>query len=155
MIERIYVNDVANLTWDILRYRHVKTAIVNNAYRAGLENVLRRILVGPEPIEIAAMRAKRLAYDWFYDQQTKDRVSALLEEAGFDEWAVAAEAFRLTLSDVEKIDRLLASAEARRDKYLRNIALYQERFAKKIQQSSDRVLDADDVPSIANVGPED
>ena len=154
VIERIYVNDVANLTWDILRYRRFKAAILNSACRAALENFLRPILSGSERIEMAAVRAKQLAYDCLYDQEAKDRVSALLKEAGFDEWAVEAEAFRSRLDDVEKIDRLLASAEARREKGLRNIALYQERFARKVRQSSDRVLDADDVPSIANAGPE-
>jgi hypothetical protein len=147
--ERMYVDDIANLTWDTLRYRRIKAGIVDNAFRHALENILRPFLRGPDGISMANLAAQGLASEWFFTQTAKDRVSALLKQAELDERAVEAEALRLRLSEIEKIDRLIASAEARRDKALRTVALYKEGFSKKLLQSSDRLLDADGVPSIA------
>jgi hypothetical protein len=156
IIERRFVDDIAYLIWEIMRLRRMKTAIINNAYLSALENILSQILLPPTLLGTLLARegAVQLAYDWSFLEETKERVSALLKEAGLDESAVEAEAFRLRLSDVEKIDRLLTSAESRRDKALRSVALYQESLAKKLQQSSERILAADAVPGIAPLGPE-
>jgi hypothetical protein len=96
------------------------------------------------------MRTAKLAYDWSFSQESKDCVSALLEEAELDMRAVEADALRLSLDDIERVDRLLTAAEARRDKVLRSIAWYRECFAKKLQKSSERILATEEVPSIVS-----
>ena len=150
-IERMYVNDIANLTWEIVRDRRIKANIINNNFHRALARILRKIL-SPPGSALAAdtiLAPDRLAYEWLTSQETKKRVSGLLQEAGLDESSVEAEAFRLSLPEIENIDRLLASKEARREKALRSMARYQKALAKKLQQTSDRVLAADIAPSIA------
>lgn len=158
-VELMYVSDIANRTWDIIRYRRDKAGIINNAFHKALANILRRILLPPGPADNpypqqVHLKAQQLAWDWSFSQESKDRVSALLEEAELDLWAVEAEALRLSLDDIERVDRLLTAAEARRDTALRSIAWCRESFVKKLQQSSDRLLDEDGVPSIAPSGAE-
>jgi protein tyrosine phosphatase (PTP) superfamily phosphohydrolase (DUF442 family) len=161
-VELMYVHDVAVRTWDIMRHRRNKAGIINNAFHAALENFLQRYLSPPKAAfytleEISADRlvANRLAYDWFYSQEAKDQVSGLLEEAGFNMQAIEAEAVRLALADIEKLDGLIASAEARRDKYLRSLARSEDGLATKLEESSTRRLAADSVPSIASSSPAD
>jgi hypothetical protein len=152
-IEMIYTRDFAVLTWEIIRYTRNKAGIINNAFRTALASRLQPLLLPPGPAHAkydTHLNAQKLAYDWFFSQEIKDRVSALLEEAGLDMRAVEAEALRLSLDDIERVDRLLTAAEARRDKVLRSITWYRECFAKKLQQSSERILAAEEVPSIVS-----
>jgi hypothetical protein len=154
-IERMYVNDIAVLTWEIVRYRRDKAGIINADFCRALTNVLRPIMGPPMPVDsfdILNQRpdeAAELAHDWFNSKKNKDKVCRLLNKADLDMQAVEAEAVRLNLANVEKLDRLLAAAEDRRDKAFRSIAWYRKSFAKKLRQSSDRVLAANAVPSMA------
>ena len=152
-VELMYVSDIANRTWDIIRHRRNKAGIINNAFRTALANILRPILLPPGAaydtyILETDLTARKLAYDWFFSQESKDRVSALLEEAELDMGAAEAEALRLSLDHIERVDRLLTAAEASRDKALRSIAWCRESFTNKLQQSSERILAAEQVPSI-------
>lgn len=61
----------------------------------------------------------QLAYDYFADEQGEDKVLGLLKKSGLDMRAVETEALRLSLDDVERVDRLIASAEVRRKKAFR------------------------------------
>jgi hypothetical protein len=156
LIERMFVRDVANLLWEIMRLRRIKAGIINNAFQPALKQILQQIQFEPTSLPSPTLRAAsdRLAYDWLFSQESKDRVSSLLQEAGLDEFAVEAEAFRMTIDDIEKVDRALAFAEARRDKSLRMIAECKESLSARIQQSAERVLAADNAPSLEYISPE-
>jgi hypothetical protein len=156
LIERMFVQDGANLLWEIMRLRRIKAGIINNAFQPALKTILQQILVKPTSLPSLDLRSAsdELAYEWFFTQKTKDRVSSLLQKAGLDEFAVEAEAFRMVIDDIEKVDRALAVAEVRRDKSLRMIAECKESLSARIQQSAERVLAADNVPSLEYVSPE-
>ena len=156
-IESMYVHEIAGLIWDIIRYRRSKAGIVSNTFRTALENTLRLILPAGTPSSITLLekfssKAKELSNEWFCLRETKDKVSALLKEAGLDIHAVEAEALRMALPDVEKIDRLLAAAEARRDRAFRSIDWYRECFVEKLRQSSDQLLAADGLSGLGTPG---
>ena len=123
---------------------------------SGAKTILQQILVKPTSIPSLDLRSEsdELAYEWFFTQKAKDRVSSLLQKAGLDEFAVEAEAFRMMIDDIEKVDRALALAEARRDKSFRMIADCKESFSARIRQSAERVLAADTAPSLEYMSPE-
>jgi hypothetical protein len=149
IIERMYVNDIATLTWDILRYRRAKAGMLNTVFMRAQVNVLRPLFFGGAHLEMSDKPARDLVDRSLYDPEAADRISNLLKEAKLDDSAAEAEALRLRLSEIEKIERLIASAESRRHKALRNIALYEEGFAGRLQSESDRLLDAKAVPTVA------
>jgi hypothetical protein len=148
-VELMYVQETAELTWEIMRHRRTKAGIIDNALRNALEKLIGTLLLPPgHNVALLVEKywgAKSLAYEWFYSREAKCRVSALLKEAGLDMGAVEAEAVRASLSDIEKLERLVASAQARRDKYL---SAMENRLASKLREGSDRLLSADDVPSV-------
>ena len=82
-----------------------------------------------------------MARKWFSDPEVKERVSRLLREFDLDETAIAAEAFRRSADDLEVIDRLMASSEARRDKALVCIAQFRGEFGALLRESSDRIVE--------------
>jgi hypothetical protein len=154
-IERMYVYDIAVLTWEILRYRRDKTGIINADFHRALTNVLRPIMQPPQPTDPldsimtqSPDSVAELTHDWFNSQKSKDEVCGLLNKADLDMRAVEAEAVKLNLANVEKLDRLLAAAEGRREKAFHSIAWYRKSFAKQLRQSSDGVLAAAAVPKI-------
>jgi hypothetical protein len=149
-IERMYVRDIAALIWEIIRLRRFKTVIINNALRPALQNILRQILFKPEFIQKLdyELEADTLAYDWFHSQKAKTQVAKLLRQFQLDECAIEAEAFRLMSSDIDRLDRMMTVAEVRRDKALHCIAEYRDSLARRLRQSSERILEVEDVRQI-------
>jgi hypothetical protein len=142
-VESIYVADIAALTWDILRLRRCKAGIINAAFDKALQNLL-------EPLfsVFDSSAAENLARRWFTDSKAKKEVAELLRKVRLDEFAIEAEAVRLSSSDLEALDRMLSAYESRRNKALRGIEDYRVGFAKTVRASSDRVLQGSKEPTL-------
>jgi hypothetical protein len=82
--------------------------------------------------------------------KARKEVSKLLEESHLDESAIEAEAIRSVFSDFEMLDRMLTLLESRRNKALRSIEDYQDRFARKVREVSDQVLEGNPVIQLEN-----
>jgi hypothetical protein len=156
-LERIWVQEAAFYTWDTMRYRRVKTGILDNALTKALERILNRVKF-PGPLSMNwklyledRKASEILAHGWLNDPENRRRVLSLLEEAGFDESAIEAEAYTMVAKDLENADRMLKAAQEGRDKALRSLAKYRKSLAAHVRRNSDRVLAADEAPSIANV----
>jgi len=145
IVERIYVDDIAALVWEILRLRRCKAAMVNTEFKGALSNLLGRLIDCPDWDSLRAM-----ARDWFSEPKAKKEVSELLAEFHLDETAIEAEAIRSRSSELEVLDRMLTSLESRRNKALRCIADYQDRFAQQLREVSDRVIEGKAVVQLEN-----
>jgi hypothetical protein len=157
-IERMYVVDIVDLIWEIIRLRHVKTGILNNAHQAAVKNILEQILVKPSKgiaADKAKAEAKDVAYDWVFSERSKNSVTSMLLEVGLDESAITAEAYRLSINEIEKVDRALALTEARRDKTIRMIAECKENLSERLRRSAKRILDDDRVAAVETLQPAD
>jgi len=146
IIERTYVDDFAMILWEIQRLRRCKVVIINTAFRSALENLLGQLMrsSGLMLEDLFDGRVKALALSWFLDQQCRDEVTEKLREFHLDDFAIEAEAIRISSSGLEPLDRMLSSLEARRDKALRSIAEYRFTLAKQLRQTSDRILENND-----------
>jgi hypothetical protein len=158
VIERNYVRDFANITWEIQRLGRYKTSIINNSRLAALQGILKQLLYCPPDADVSdviyfhAHASKDLAHSWFDNKRAQARVAKLLRKFQMDEGAIEAEAFRLCADDLERLDRMLALAEVRRDKALRNITEYRDSLSKRLQQCADRILENDEIPRLIAVG---
>lgn len=161
-IEEMRVADMAYYSWEIMLARRIKTDVLNNALEGALKEILHRILNPPidtseywldtllqSEIKKQKLESQKIAYAWMFDPEAKRRVLDLLREAGLDLSAIEAQAFCLVADDLEKARRMVKSAEDGRDKALRKIAKHRKGFANQLRGASDRVLAADQVPSIA------
>jgi hypothetical protein len=141
-IEHMYVADMSAIVWESLRLRRCAAAIINMAFRAALKNLLVQFWKNPdEPAPY--QESEVLAFEWFTDLTAKQRVAEILNKFHLDETAIEAEAIRSVAADLELIDRMLMSLEARRNRALRSIADYRASFAEKVQQVSDRIINAE------------
>ena len=136
----MYVEDVAYLSWDVLRLRRSKTAIVNLAFRAAMKKLTGQLLREPGQRISTRGSARRIGTGLVLRPNVKKQIADLLREFDLDESAIEAEAIRQSADDLERIDRLMASAEARRDKALVCVAQYRGDFGALLHDSSDRLI---------------
>ena len=144
MVEHLYLLDIAELTLEILRLRRWKMAILNKNFVPALETVFTQLLQqsGYNYGEASAT-AKDIAHRWFTNKQMKKFGARLLRQCRLDKSAIEAEAFRKSTDEIELIDKLLASAESRRNKIIREIAAYRNGLAPQLEKSANRIIEVE------------
>lgn len=132
-IEKMYLADIAYLEWEIKRLRRGKIAMLNTAFRKGLEKLLTELMRAPhqETWEVDD-KASAIAFDWFSSAKTKKRVAALLASYGLDTTAIEAKVLQVCSSRLAEFDHLLASAESRRLKAVRALTEYRALLARHL-----------------------
>jgi hypothetical protein len=142
IIEQMYVADIAQLVWEIRRFRRCKNSIINLTFRAALEELAAQLLRDPGQSKFRVKdEAEKLAEAWFSQDSAKKSISDLLNYFHLDESAIEAEAIRRSAGDIELLDRLLTSQESRRDKALRRIAEYRGDLGRQIRNAADRIIE--------------
>ena len=134
VIEWLWVKDVVNLSWEILRFRRLKIDLVEidrEDKNATIEwerehfdepyiDVFSGKLTPRDTADIEARKNKPLL-----DTET-DSVKLLFKH----------------IEEYEHIERLLTSAELRRDRILREIELRRDHMGRRLRAASDEILDA-------------
>ena len=142
IIEQMYVADIAQLAWEILRLRRCKALIINLAFRGALEELAVQLLRNPGQSKFQLKdEAEKLAEAWFSEDSAKEKISQLLNYFDLDKSAIEAEAIRRSASDIELLDKLLASLESRRDKALRRIAEYRGDLGRQMRNVAERIIE--------------
>jgi hypothetical protein len=143
IIEQMYVDDMAYIVWDIRRLRRCKDTIINIAFRTGLERVLKEFSRQPGVSEDYIFSNRKefedLALRWFTDPKAKKEVSELLRKFQLDESAIEAQAMRDSSQDLEQLDRMLRSLEARRDRALALVVEYRVNLAHQLREYAERM----------------
>ena len=169
-IDHLLITDIAELAWEIRRYRRVKTSLINSAVLPALKNLLAPIVrrqrgenqkpkkriaqkseslilnINFEPDDEAvevSHEANRLAYEWFVDEKAKKLILEMLGDHKLDEYAIETEAIRIVSPELEKLDRLLASLEWRLNKSLRCLAELRGGFLRHLRTGVERVIDGE------------
>jgi hypothetical protein len=145
-LEEIWVNDFANLLWETQRLRRLKAALIEATAHEGVKKVMR-----PFCMQYGlGYSAEELARDWVSGDKTAARkVKGNLRKAGLTMDAVMATTLALQLDSVERIERLIASSEARRIAILREVDRHRSVLATAMQQAAQQVEDAEfeEIPS--------
>jgi hypothetical protein len=124
-LEEILVNDVVNLVWETLRLRRLRAALLQAAAPEGVDHILNQTI----------------AIDWASRQpRVVAKGDAALYAAGLTMDVVMAQTLALKIDEFERIDRMGAGAEARRNSALREIDRHR---AAALRQAADEVLDAE------------
>jgi hypothetical protein len=133
IFEEIWARDFINNEWDVLRYRrHLASLMTSTAYE-GLQKIL-------EPLRASNLVQSNLARSWASgDKAAIKRVDELLASAGLTMDAVMAQTFCTYLDECERIGRMIASAEARRDDALHEIELHRARWGQELRRVTQEV----------------
>lgn len=125
-IEALWVRDICRLVGEASRLHGWRTLIIEQARAAAVQQLIRPMLEieSRDPGGGGQMtNVTSLSLGWVAGREASlERVDRLLNDRGLTQDCVAAKAFQLTLSDVERINRLIAAADCRRDALLAALA---------------------------------
>ena len=136
IVEKSFVADIANLVWEMRRLRRSKTAILDMASK----DAVRRILC--DFTDADRDWAESASAVWLTHAGFREDIIEKLEAFGLNESAIEAETMRWVASDVEMLDRMMASLEMRIRNVFRAIADYRETFAIQARMASSRLIEA-------------
>jgi len=135
IFEEIWARDIAELDWQVSRLRRLQASLMTATAYEGLQKVLEPLLEPyPQQVDLARAWAAR-------DKAAIKRVDELLASAGLTMNAVMAHTFCTYLNELERIERMIASAEARRDAILREVELHRERRGRKFRWATELIED--------------
>ena len=143
-VEWMLTKDVLDLVWEIRRWRQIKSAFFDNElYRSGSQ------IVG-ELLEDEAggflMNAERNARQLIIGSTTGDPASqsqlqTLLEENGLNHNSILSHALVRRLHDIERLEKLMSSAERRRDDTLKSIERRRQSLASRLQEEANNLIE--------------
>lgn len=152
-IEAAYTRDIVDLTFELFRYRNCKARILESAIPRALEDKLTPFMPGRHrfgSMEKYGLDGAReptpvmeLVNEWMRgDKEAIKRVAEMLELAKLTMEDIRAHAFFLELGSIERVDRLIAMLEARRNGALREIERYRVLLAHALKTVTQRVEEA-------------
>jgi len=121
-LEEIWIRDVVDLVWETFRLRRIKAAIMTSGTSQVLECELK---VHAEPAEVEA---------WERSDRT-DGVPEALTSRGISLDMLMGDAIWGRLDRLERIDRMLVSAEARRSAALRELDHHRSALGQRLRLS--------------------
>src|SRR5688500_17493008 len=117
-----------DLAWEAARLRRLKANLLNSSLAQGLEKVLSQVL--------DYTRRSELVHNWsIRDEEALAEVESILEQMGHSMDAAMAQTLANKINDVERIDRMLANAEARRHLVLREIDRHRAAVADRLRDA--------------------
>jgi hypothetical protein len=135
-IEWLWTLDLAELSWEIVRYRRLKKKILDAHRVAAIEAILQQLDgagMPAEAIPLVRTQARRAATEWRDDSEAALEIESRLYRSGFDPVAVNAEVFVQARELFVMFDQLMHSAQSRRIGLLREISIRRE-FASRARR---------------------
>ena len=135
VIEELWVRDVVDLAWEAARLRRLKAELLNSSLALGLGRILDRVL--------DLRHRTKLVQDWsLRDDAALTEVNMLLRQMGQSMDGVMGQTLSSKIDDIERIDRMLANAEARRNLVLREIDRHRAAVAARLRDATEQIEDA-------------
>lgn len=136
IIETMFVRDIIDLQWELLRWKRLKAALMNSEQAT----VLRDMLI---PFA-TTVNMNLLTEEWLkQDPQTIAALKEVLASKGVRMEAIEGKVLMRRLDHVERIDERAALAESRRNRALHELGQHREKFAKLMRAAIKDVEDAE------------
>ena len=142
-LEEIWIRDVVDLVWETFRLRRMKASMMTDATHEELGDTLSKEYAG----------ARETVQKWAAgDAGAAEEIETALVGAGLSMDIVVARAMMYRIEKMERLDRMLMSAEARRSAALRELDCHRSPLAQKLRRSiaqAERAELAVDAPRLA------
>jgi hypothetical protein len=152
IIEEIWIRDIVGLTWEALRLRRARTALLAATRYVGVKRVLTPLCGWKKADDLSEQWARR-------EDEAVAAVDRHLTTAGLTMDAVMGQTLAIEIDLLERMERMIASAETRRNATLREIGRRRSDLAARLREATrdaDNVQDAEfqviDAPA-ASVAP--
>ena len=127
-IEELFARDVIDLTWEIFRLRRLKAGVLRATADEGVKHVLLSLESG-KPTETV-----NFSGPWRNGQfEVRKERTRVLAETGLTMDDAIARGLPIAIDTLERVDRMLASAETRRNNTLREIEGHREELGRAVR----------------------
>jgi hypothetical protein len=130
LIEFWWTRDFTDLTWEILRYRKMRKAILETGELAALRARYRELLDDGKP---SGANLDWEAAQWADNWRTDPRLREPGAETGVTEEELAALVYIYRQKEIAGLEKQIAGAESRRNKLLREMQSHRETAAYREQ----------------------
>jgi hypothetical protein len=132
IFEEIWVRDIVDLVWEAFRLRRLKANLMTTVAHKGLGGILGPLMDWDDAHDLTEAWARR-------ERTAIERVDELLASAGLTMDAVMAQTLSLKLDDIERIDRMIATAEGRRNAILREVDRHRTTWGQNLRQAVQQI----------------
>ena len=134
IFEDIWVRDVVDLTLEVFRLRRLTANLMKANEYKGLSETLAPL--------VGRSQAETLAEGWAARKpEVVEEVNKTLTSAGLSNDSILAQTFSLKLNDIERIEHMLALAEARRNATLREIDRHRQTLGQRLRRAAQQLED--------------
>jgi hypothetical protein len=146
VIDWLYIKDVVDLSWQIRRERRVLADVIKSFQTEVVRQRLKETVDVSDTLQAATYRifhASDYAREWANDPAARSKIDARLASKGYSPASGLAEAYMRGASQIDAIDKRIASYEARRMGIVREIERRNEKLASNLTAASSEVIDAE------------
>ena len=135
ILEDIWIRDVVDLTWDVFRLRRLKANMIAYCTNEGVAAAMQRLGSG---------NVVELIRQWTaHDEGARQAVARTLASAGLTVETAGTRSLAFWIADLERIERMIASAEGRRHAALRELDRHRATLAQTLRRAVADVEDAE------------
>jgi len=134
IFEDIWVRDFVDLTFEAFRLRRLTANLIKANAHKGLSETLAPL--------VGWSQAETLAEGWAgHRSDVVEEVNKTLTSAGLTTDSILAQTFSLKVNDIERIEHMIALAEARRNATLREIDRHRQTLGQKVRWAAQQLED--------------
>ena len=138
-IEQIWIVDIADLTWEIIRLRKIKARLISDKVPDVLET-----LIEPEMRNHSDVAARKLVRKWMAgDPKAKARVEKILIETDSTIDSVYGQALVKDFNHIERIDEMITVIERRRNTVFHEIDRHRDFFSRGLRDNVKEIENAE------------
>lgn len=134
-IEEMYIRNAVDLEWEVRRNRQLKASLLFSSRDSGLSRLLHKLTTGNPANRDLVVRWMR------GEASAAAEVDKILRAADFGRDEIYAEALAKNIDVFEKIDRMIAQAELRRNNQINEIARHKSAWREKLQALTNEPVD--------------
>src|SRR5215831_6117222 len=132
IFEDIWVRDFVDLTFEAFRLRRLTANLIKANAHKGLSETLAPL--------VGWSQAETLAEGWAgHRSDVVEEVNKTLTSAGLTTDSILAQTFSLKVNDIERIEHMIALAEARRNATLREIDRHRQTLGQKVRWAAQKL----------------
>jgi hypothetical protein len=145
LIGWLLTKDVTDLSWEIRRERIIKVEIVKY-YQKEVVAELIKTLAPPGQFKTTLYRIFLADDDlslWETDPEARVKIDAALAAKGHSATAILAQAYMRGATQIDAIDKRIATYERRRDTILREAGFWNEHLLRRLDQATNAIIEGE------------
>ena len=135
-LEEMWVADIVHLQWELQRLQESKAQLIHVKHEEGIREVLTGLIGGVKAADLLAGRKVG-------EDGAQENIERIFEFYEVTSKTIVAQTTVLYLDEIERLDRMILSAEVRRNNAIREVRFHRDALARSLRRACEEVEDAE------------